>query len=95
MKNFEDELSAALFRRSAPAGFEQRVLGKLKTAPSYRIWFAAAAVVALMWAGAIEHQRRQRLEAAIAGEQLARAIGIVNAKLDAAKQKVIEIGDSQ
>jgi hypothetical protein len=93
--NVEDELRAVLARRSAPAGFEQRLLGQLKRPRSYRVWVAAAAVATLALTGVFEHQRRQRLEAVVAGEQLAHAMDIVNAKLDAAKQKVMEIGDRQ
>ena len=96
MKDFEDELRAALAPRNPPEGFSGRVMAATgrRRPYSYR-WIAAAAVIVLMLAGVMERGRRQRLEARTASEELVRAIWIVNAKLDGARQRVVEMGDSQ
>ena len=95
--SFEDELQSALSRRNPPDGFSGRVMaavGYRRQHPGRR-WLAAAAVLVLILAGVIERDRTERMEAQAASEELVRAVEIVNAKLDGARQRVIEIGDSQ
>jgi hypothetical protein len=96
MKSFEDALRSALTRRDPPEGFADRVLAAASHRPPslYRRWAAAAAVLILVLTGVIEHERRQRAEEQLAGEALIRAIEIANAKLDVARQRVVQSGDS-
>src|SRR5687768_4792284 len=97
MTNLEEQLQAALARRSAPEGFTDRVLAGIgnrsRPRQSHR-WLAAAAVVIAMLAGAVEHQRRER-EAQAAGRELVRAIGVVSSELESARLQVIAMGDSK
>ena len=95
MNSFENELRSALARRNPRAGFVDRVLAAADRRPQrlYRRWAAAAAVLILLLAGALERERRQRMEQQVAGEALVRAIEIANAKLEGARQKVVQAGD--
>jgi hypothetical protein len=98
MKSFENELRSALARRNPPEGFSDRVMseaGRRRSYPSYLPWLAAAAVLILMLAGVIGRERRQRMEAEAAGEQLVRAIEIVDAKLAGARHRVMQMGETE
>jgi hypothetical protein len=97
MKSFENELRSALTRRNPPEGFSERVISAIgrRRPHAYRRWLGAAAVLVLMLASVFEHERRQRIEARTASEELVRAMEIVNAKLDSARQRVIETGAIQ
>lgn len=97
MKSFEDELRSALGKRIPPEGFSDRVMAAMGPRRQHpgRWWLAAAAALVLILAGVIERDRTERMEAQAASEELVRAVEIVNAKLDGARQRVIEIGDSQ
>jgi hypothetical protein len=96
MNDLERELRIALARRNPPAPLEEKVLERLdkQTARPFRRWLAVAAVVILMLASVLEHERRRRVEQETAGQELIRAMEIVNTKLDSARQRVIELGDS-
>lgn len=96
MSDLERELRTALARRDPPKPLAEAVLERLdrQTARPYGRWLAIAAVVILMFASVLEHQRRRSMEQEAAGQELVRAMQIVNTKLDGARQRVIELGDS-
>ena len=96
MSSFEKELQSALARRNPPADFSNRMMAAVgrHRSPPYRSWLAAAAVLVLMLAGVFERERTRRMEAQTAGEKLVRAMEIVNAKLDGARERVVKMGDS-
>ena len=76
--NLEDDLRRALRRTTAPPGFAERVMGRLKAAPTYndvrtapttgtvggkRRWLAAAAVITLLAAGGARYYQLQQMQA--------------------------------
>ena len=97
MKSFENELRSALARRNPPEGFSDRIMSEAGKRRSYTYlpWLAAVAVLVLMLAGMIGRERRQRMEAEAAGEQLMRAIEIVDAKLAGARHRVMQMGETE
>jgi hypothetical protein len=91
--DFEQHLRDQLAPRSAPAGFADRVMARVKVRPAPQPrrrfffwrpvwnWAAVAAVIALMAAGGIEHDRQQRIEGERARAQVLLALRITGTTL--------------
>lgn len=94
--DFEQHLRDQLAPRSAPAGFADRVMARSAPQPrraplSWRpvwSWTAVAAVLALMAAGGVEHDRQQRIEGERARAQVLLALRITGATLHDVQQKI-------
>jgi hypothetical protein len=95
--NFEDNLTRALERKSAPDGFADRVLSRLET-PRHRTSVSmlrriAAAIVLIAALGGltahqiIEHRRNEEGERA--RRQLMTALHIASAKMRVAQRAVV------
>jgi hypothetical protein len=94
--NFEDDLTRAFERKSAPDGFADRVLSRLET-PRHRTStslrrIAAAIVITAALGGLtahqiIEHHRNE--EGQRARRQLMTALHIASAKMRAAQRAVV------
>jgi hypothetical protein len=103
MNRFEDELSDALRRKEAPAGFAARVIARAAAPPPQRwAWFrapgfrwAVAAACCLMLLAGLEvrRQRDVRARGEAARAQLMLAVRIAGAKLHVAQMKVHEAGE--
>jgi hypothetical protein len=96
MNDLEHELRRALARKEPREGFADAAVQRLprRRAALPARWLAVAAVLVLMLASLLEHQRRRRIEEQEAGRELVRAMEIVNTQLSNARQRVIELGDS-
>ena len=93
--NFEDDLTRALERKSAPDGFADRVLARLdaprhRTSPALRR-IAAAIVLTAALGGLTAHQiieHRRNEEGERARRQLMTALHIASAKMRVAQRAV-------
>ena len=92
--NFEDELTRAFERKSAPDGFADRVLSRLD-APRHRNFsmlrrIAAAIVLTAALGGLTAHQinEHRRTEGERARRQLMTALHIASAKMRVAQRAV-------
>jgi hypothetical protein len=89
--NLEDELRAALRRTEPPAGFTERVLGRVAATPvrpaakPWTKWVAALAASVILAAGAFEYRQYQGERAK---SQVLLAVRIAAAKLNKAQKKV-------
>lgn len=103
MNRFEDELSEALRRKEAPAGFAERVIARAAApaprrwawfrAPGFR-WAVAAACCLILLAGLEMHRQREvRARGEAAKTQLMLAVRIAGSKLQFAQVKVKEAGE--
>jgi len=95
--NFEDDLTHALERKSAPDGFADRVLSRLET-PRHRSSastlrrIAAAIVITASLAGLTAHQiieHRRIEEGERARRELMTALHIASAKMRVAQRAVV------
>jgi hypothetical protein len=93
--NFEDDLTRALERKSAPDGFADRVLSRIET-PRYRTStlrrVAAAIVLTAALGGLTAHQiveHRRNNEGERARRQLMTALHIASAKMRVAQRAVV------
>ena len=93
--NFDDELSRAMSRKSAPDGFADRVLSRLE-APRHRTplfrRIAAAIVLTAALGGLTAHQiveHRRHEEGERARRQLMTALHIASAKMRVAQRAVV------
>ena len=94
--NFEDELTRALERKSAPDGFADRVLSRLDSpsAPHFSMLrrIAAAIVLTAALGGLTAHQiieHRRNEEGERARRQLMTALHIASAKMRVAQRAVV------
>jgi hypothetical protein len=92
--NFEDDLTRALARKSAPDGFADRVLSRIDT-PRHRTStlrrIAAAIVITASLAGLTAHQiveHRRNEEGERARRQLMTALHIASAKMRVAQRAI-------
>jgi hypothetical protein len=94
--NFEDDLTRALARKSAPDGFADRVLSRIET-PRHRNFsmlrrIAAAIVITAALGGLTAHQiieHRRNEEGQRARRQLMTALHIASAKMRVAQRAVV------
>ena len=93
--NFEDDLTHALARKSAPDGFADRVVARIET-PRQRTStlrrIAAAIVIAAALGGLTAHQiveHRRNEEGQRARRQLMTALHIASAKMRVAQRAVV------
>jgi hypothetical protein len=93
--NFEDDLTRALTRKSAPDGFADRILARIET-PRHRTStlrrIAAAIVLTAALGGLTAHQiieHRRNEEGERARRQLMTALHIASAKMRVAQRAVV------
>ncbi|MBV8544324.1 MAG: hypothetical protein JO093_21570 [Acidobacteria bacterium] len=94
--NFDDDLTRALARKSAPDGFADRVLSRIeaprhRTFPTFRR-IAAAIVITAALGGLTAHQiieHRRIEEGERARRELMTALHIASAKMRAAQRAVV------
>jgi len=94
--NFEDDLTRALERKSAPDGFADRVLSRLDAPPHRNVSMlrrvAAAIVLTAALGGLTAHQiieHRRNEEGERARRQLMTALHIASAKMRVAQRAVV------
>jgi hypothetical protein len=99
--NLEDQLRAALRRQEPPDGFAERVLARLPDKPVRRPaafagigpWLAMAAVLVLVFAGALswrsERERRQMAAAQQAKQELIYALELTTSELQETRVKLL------
>jgi hypothetical protein len=98
--DLRNELSDALKRRPAPAGFTERVMARIPTErPASRMsrWLAFAAMIALMIGGPFEYRRRseQAERARQAREQLMFALQLTGVELQNARIKILKLSKQE
>ncbi len=107
MKPMEDDLRRALRRKEPPEGFARRVMERLGEAPArpgvpwvlaargswWRAAAAAVCVVVLTVGGALryEHDRRDRLAAEAARDQLLTALRLTAGKLKMTRARIVSM----
>jgi hypothetical protein len=106
MKELDDELRNVLRREDPPAGFAERVMGRVGrpqaeqrwalSHPSIVRWAAAAAIVATLGGGlqyrAIQKERDERARGEAAAAQVMDALRLAGSKLQKVQASVKEIG---
>ena len=100
MRQIEDDLKAALKRKAAPPGFEERLFERLETGAfnhgrrrrRVRFWvLAAAAMIALTCGiGIFQYQNHIRARNEAALERTLTALSIASIQLDRAEKKAFE-----
>ncbi len=105
----EDDLRRALERRDAPEGFAARVMARLGeperveapvhvglfARPWWRMATVAASLAVLLTGGLMqyEHQRRERMEAEAARDQLLTALQLTAGKLKLTRARIVGLGE--
>jgi hypothetical protein len=111
MSRLEDELRRALRREDPPDGFAERVLSRAISAPPKKKWWnlllrtferpkmrwaSVLALGLLLLIGFRQYREWEtRSKAELAGTQAVLALRIASSKLQAIKEKVLELNNSQ
>lgn len=90
--DIDRELERILVRKSAPAGFERKVMARIarERRPVMR-WALPAAVAASLLVGVFSFQQYERIRAEKARYDLERALGIASSKIELVESKAREV----